>query len=230
MQSVSALFKAALNVSHTKVTEVTCTTPLGQTVDLQIKSGTVSSSGDSGCPLHRQPQRHPPTRCRPVRDHLHTRLTVHHPPRHRVRQRRQRARPLRRVRGRVRWYQHHRRRHQPVAGGPVATDRTVPVFCPVHARLRDLDLSGRIHHHGRCGRHSGPSHGIGTRALVAACGLRHRTGCGTGTVPSSSTTSPTTAASTPTSTPTASSRSGCSRSSTRPHLCGHSAPATTATS
>jgi hypothetical protein len=48
MRSVSAQYKAALNVSHKNTTTVTCTTPLGVEVDLQISGGGVSSSADSG--------------------------------------------------------------------------------------------------------------------------------------------------------------------------------------
>lgn len=48
MRTVSAEYKKALNVSHENATVVTCTTPLGDQVELQVSSGGVSSSADSG--------------------------------------------------------------------------------------------------------------------------------------------------------------------------------------
>lgn len=48
MRSVSQQFQDALNVSHTNVTTVVCTVPLGSQTEFGINSGGVSSSVDSG--------------------------------------------------------------------------------------------------------------------------------------------------------------------------------------
>lgn len=48
MQTISSLYREALNVSHTKVTEVVCTTPSGTETELTFSAGGVSSSGDAG--------------------------------------------------------------------------------------------------------------------------------------------------------------------------------------